>query len=182
MTPKFDFTSAEKRFATTMRQYARMSSKSASEVVNKKSLDVVIKTIVLTPKSNKSVIREKLKSDGLVYRLLNKTGLKRKQILIKAGRLIRARVSSSTYIKVGWYKAVQAFGGRGGKIREGKSAAMGSGTKATTGNPTAVVINRSIGATKVSGPALRRALELSAEDMMVYIQKKLASGWKNGGR
>lgn len=177
MTPGINFRDTERAFSKTLREYTRLSSKSVPEAVNRTAKDVAIRTIKETDKAEASEIRSALKTNGLAYKLINKTGLKAAEIKKKAEALIRARVRSAGYIRAGWYKAAQAFGGRGGKTKPGGLAEQGKGTKATERTQTATLENKTVGAPEVSGPALARAMESKRKDLLVYIAKKLRKGW-----
>jgi hypothetical protein len=177
MKPKMDFGKSSKAFSRTLRRYADLSSKGAQEAINKKAKDVCIRAIRETPKADRGKIKSELEANGLVYRLIKKTGLKRAEIEKKAKAMIRVRQASIAYIKAGWYKAAQAFGGRGGKVRPDGLAAKGSGEKATKGKLTATLTNAAYGAPTVGGDALDRAMESVRKDMMVYLAKKLKGGW-----
>lgn len=133
--------------------------------------------IARTEKANAAKIRAALKADGLAYRLIKKTGLTREQIKKKAEALIAMRVRIVGYIKAGWYKASQAFGGRGGKVKPGGLAAQGEGRRAKPSNLTATLTNKTIGAVEVSGPALAKAMDEKRRDMLVYIARKLRQRW-----
>jgi hypothetical protein len=182
MKPVADFKAAEKAFAATLRQYSSFSKLTAAEAINKKAKDVAIRTISRTTKADAAKIEATLRGPGrgggtLVYRLFDKTGMTRAEIKAKAQRLIRARKSAVGYIRAGWYKAAQAFGARGGKIKEGGLAAAGRGVKATPSKTEALLENKALGATEVSGPALAAALDSVRADMMVYIARKLREKW-----
>jgi hypothetical protein len=177
MKAKMDFKAAERAFSKTLREYTRLSSKTAEDALNRTAKDVAIRAISKTPKADASKVRASLKASGLAYKLLKKTGLKREEIKKKAAALIRARVRSVGYIKAGWYKAARAFGGRGGTTRPGGLAAQGSGEKATSRKLTATLINKTRGAVEVSGQPLAAAIEEKRKDMMVYIARKLREGW-----
>jgi hypothetical protein len=174
---KIDFAKAERDFAKAMRQYAELSKKEVSEALNKKAKDVAIRAIKYTPKADKERIEQQLRANGLVYKLVKKTGLTKKQIQQKAERMIRARKRSAGYIKAGWYKAAQVFGARGGRTKAKGLAAQGTASKATPSKTEAVMNNYTKGATKVSGQALARSMDEVRKDMMVYIGRKLREKW-----
>ena len=195
MKPKADFSKAQAAFARTMREYQRLSSKEAADALNKKAKDVLLGNskagvtgvIKRTPKADKAAIESQLRGPGrdggqLVFRLFNHKGMTRMMADDQAKRFIRARQAAVAYIKAGWYKAAQAFGGRGGKVRAGGLAEQGRGTKASPGNLTAILENKTVGAEKVSGPALARAMDEVRKDMLVYIARKLRQGWGKGRR
>jgi len=174
---KIDFAKGERDFSKAMRQYAELSKKEVSEALNKKAKDVAIRAIKYTPKADKGQIEQQLRTNGLAYKLIKKTGLSKKQIQQKAERLIRARKRSVGYIKAGWYKAAQVFGGRGGRTKSGGLAEQGTAKKATPSKTEAVMNNYTKGATKVSGQALARSMDEVRKDMMVYIGRKLKEKW-----
>jgi hypothetical protein len=174
---KIDFSKTEKQFSKTMKQYAELSRKEVSEAINKKATDVAIRAIKYTPRADKQKIESDLRANGLVYKLIKKTGLTRKQAQQKAERMIRRRKASVGYIRAGWYKAAQAFGARGGKTRPNKLAAKGSGIKATRSKTEAILNNAAFGAPNVGIYALARAMDEVRKDMMVYIGRKLKEKW-----
>lgn len=174
---KIDFRKAERDFARAMRQYTELSKKEVAEAINKKAKDVAIRAIKYTPRADKAAIEAQLRANGLVYKIIKKTGLTRKQIKAKAERTIRLRKRGVGYIRAGWYKAAQAFGARGGKVRPGKLADKGTGKRATPSKTEAVMNNYTAGASVVGGMALARAMEEVRKDMMVYIARKLSERW-----
>lgn len=174
---KIDFGKAEKDFAKSMRQYAFLSKKEVSEALNKKAKDVAIRAIKYTPRADKDKIESQLRANGLVYKIIKKTGLTRKQIKAKAERMIRLRKRGVGYIRAGWYKAAQVFGARGGKTRPGKRAALGTGKRATPSVTEAIMSNFTIGVTKISAMPLARAMDEVRRDMMPYIARKLKEQW-----
>jgi hypothetical protein len=182
MKPRIDFGQSSKAFSKTLRRYADLSSKGAAEAINKKAKDVCIRSISQTPMADKGAIKTTLQADGLAFKLVNKTGLTKDQIKQKAAALIRARTGSVRYIKAGWYKALQVFGGRGGKTRPDGLADKGTGSKASPRDLTAVMENKAFGATQVGGDALARAMDSVRKDMMVYIQRKAREAWGKKGR
>jgi hypothetical protein len=182
MKPKADFSKAAADFAKTMREYQRLSKREAADALNKKAKDVAIRTISRTPKADKGAIEASLRGPGrgggtLVYRLFQHKGMTRMMADDQAKRFIKARQASIAYIRAGWYKAAQMFGARGGRVRPGGLAEKGSGTKATPGNLTAILENKTVGAEKISGPALSKAMDEVRKDMLVYIARKLREGW-----
>lgn len=165
-----------------MRRYADLSSKGAAEAINKKAKDVCIRAIAQTPMADKGAIRTSLQTDGMAYKLVRKTGLTKAQIKQKAAALIRARTGSVRYIKAGWYKAAQVFGGRGGKTRPDGLADKGTGSKASPRDLTAIMENKAFGATEVGQEALSKAVDSVRKDMMVYIARKAREAWGRAGR
>tara|TARA_R110000765_G_scaffold47794_4_gene98016 strand:+ start:4282 stop:4830 length:549 start_codon:yes stop_codon:yes gene_type:complete len=182
MKSQMNFGKSSASFSKAMRRYAKKSSKGAAGSLNNKAKSVCLRSIRETPKAAKSEIRASLKAGGLVYRLINKKGLTRAEIKLKAAAFIRARTQSSAYIKAGWYKAARVFGGRGGKLRDGTLAGKGSGKKATERKLTATMTNRTFGAPKVGTEALHKAMDHVRKDMLVYLAKKAQRDWKRAGR
>lgn len=175
-----DFGKSSASFSRVMRKYAETSSKGAEEAINKKAKQVCFMAIRETPKADKGAIQTQLEANGLVFRILKKRGLNKAEIAKKAKALIRARKASVAYIRAGWYKAAQAFGGRGGKVKPGGLAEQGSGTKATARKLEATMTNRAVGAPAVGGDALDKAMDHVRKDMMEYLAKKLRAGWGKG--
>jgi hypothetical protein len=182
MEPRMDFNDSSRNFSATMRQYLQISRRVPKDEINRRAKNVCLKSIRYTEKADKKEIKSALTTNGLAYKLVKKTGLNRKQIKAKVAKFIRARMSSASYIKAGWYKAAVVFGGRGGKLKPGKRADQGTGEKATDSKLTATMTNMAVGATKISGPALAKAMNEEGADMLKYIQRKLAEGWTNSGR
>lgn len=177
MTPHVDFGKSQARFGRVMREYSLMSSKTVAEAINKKAKDVCLRAIRETPVADKGGIEASLRRGGLAHRLIRKKGLKRKEIERKAAALIRARKASVGYIRAGFYKAAQVFGGGGGKTKPGGLAVRGSGKKATPSTLKATITNGARGAVPVAGDALAKAMDEVAKDMLIYIAKKLRAGW-----
>lgn len=191
MTPKIDFSGAERSFSKAMSSYTKLSSKTSEEAVNKAAKDVLVGNraggvtgvIALTPKADVKAVKARLNGPGrdgkgkLVYRLIDKRGKSRQEIKELARKFIARTASSVGYIKAGWYRAAQAFGGRGGRVSPKGFAAEGKGKRATESKPEATFENHSTGAVKISGPALSAAMESKRADLLRYVQKKLSDGW-----
>jgi hypothetical protein len=182
MEPHLDFERASKDFQETIRQYLILQKKELSEALNKKALDVTIKAIRHTKRADKEAIRRYLETNRIKYKLVSKKGVPRDETGIKAKRLLSAKLRSAGYIRAGWYKAAQALGGRGGKVRPKGLAARGSGKKATTRDLTARIINEANGASSVGKPALALAMREAQADMMKYIHRKMQESWGKAGR
>lgn len=177
MNPKIDFRQAEAKFSATIREYLEYSKKEATSELNRRAKNVILKSISRTKKAERAAVKAALETDGLAYKLIKKTGLTRPEIKRKARALISARLKSLGYIKAGWYKAAQAFGGRGGKTKPGGLAEQGKGTKATERKLTATFENLAVGATEVGQDALAAAMDAERADMMTYIARKLREKW-----
>jgi L,D-peptidoglycan transpeptidase YkuD (ErfK/YbiS/YcfS/YnhG family) len=177
---KMDFSRTERRFRQTLRQYAEVSKKETSEVINKKGNQLMRITMARTEKASASKIRAELNQNGLAYKLINKTGMKRAEIAAKVKKFISARARSAGYIRAGWFPAARIFGLRGGKNHPGKSAEKGTGKRATPKSLEATIENVTHGAVKVSGPALAEAMEIVRKDMIVYLGRKLRNRWGRG--
>ena len=92
-------------------------------------------------------------------------------------RNLRAR--SAGYIKAGWIKAAQAFGGAAkGRVSEKGLAGQGEGTRATAGHLVATLTNCARGAGVVGGEAFQGAINFVAADMTEYGQRELAKKLK----
>jgi len=187
MNPKLDFRQAEKAFTKTMAKYAEVSSKETADAINHQARKVAISAIKETKKAERAAVQAYLegparKGGKMPYPLIKKEGLTRKQIEAKAKRFVRLKLRSLGYIKAGWYKAAQALGARGGKIKPGGLAEKGEGTKARPSKLEATLTNKTVGAVEVSGPALAAAMDRVRKDMMDYLAKKLKKKWGGSGR
>ena len=176
------FKAAEKAFQGTVREYLRYSKKECSSELNRRARNILMKAVRATPRADRSKVKAALEANGLAYKLIRKTGLKRKEIKAKAKRLISRRLASVGYIAAGWYKALQAFGGRGGKTKEGGLAAAGTGKKSTPSDLKAVFENKAAGAPHIGHQPLADAINEERADMLVYIARKLREGWGRRGR
>lgn len=186
-----DFSKTERDFASAMRQYTKLTSKTSEEALNKAAKDVlsgnskggVTGTIKRTAKADAKKVRAYFTGPGrdgkgsLAYRMVAKQGLKREEIEALVKKFIAAHTRSVGYIKAGWYKAARVFGGRSGRVSELGKAAEGKGKKATSWTLTATMSNHATGATEISGEALAKSMEEKRKDLLVYIADKLSKGW-----
>ncbi len=96
-----------------------------------------------------------------------------------ARQLVTLRRRSAGYIRAGWIKAAQDFGGAAKRKVSAKSfAALGRGTRATESRLAASGTNAATGALAVGSEPLRRALDFVGRDMIAYAERKLAKAWK----
>lgn len=197
MEPGLDFEKTMRDWEASLRAYKDYTQKSAAEVLNKKGKDVIANAIRLTPAADGAKIREQLmapptrtRGTALAYALIRKTkqgGTARSRVREKGKRnselksqmlaYVRARVASRNYIKAGFMRAFEVVGGTVRRLRAGKLADRSYGRKATTFHLAVEIVNKTVGAVTIAGPALAKAMDANREDTMEYLKRKLAEGW-----
>ena len=182
-------------FQNGLRRKLAASRRAAPVVVNQAAKSVCLRAIAFTPKANPGQIEAELTNNGLAFRLLQSKSFQgrlprklrgyargthtRAQIDEAVRQLVALRRRSQSYIKAGWIKAAQAFGGApSGRVSTRSLAGQGYGRKATEGNPEATGANLARGASKVGAGALQQALNFVGKDMLDYAERKLAAPWR----
>ena len=182
-------------FNAGMRRKLAVTKRAVPVVVNQASKNVCLRAIAFTPKADPKQIEAQLTQNGFVFRLLQSKSFQarlprklqgftrgthsRAQINEAARQLVALRRRSVAYIKAGWIRAAQAFGGATSQQVSNRSlAGKGYGKRATESHPQAEGVNFARGASTVGAEALQQAVNFVGKDMADYAEKKLAAPWK----
>ncbi len=172
-------------FNRAIREYAEATKKDMPDILNRAGRNLAYKAVKFTPAANAAAIKSDLMKGAVLFKVLNhfrilkgKKALGGKKMSGPAKSFLRKKTSSAKYIKVGWFKAIMAFGGNpsksAGKLSNKGLAAKGYGKKATKTKFIAELANFSRGASKVGAEALQKAIYFVADDMAKYAQKRMA--------
>lgn len=182
-------------FQRGLRAKLAATKRAEAEVLNQAAKNVCLRAIAYTPKADPAAIERELTKGGLAFRLLQSRSFQgrlpkslrgftrgthsRKQLNDAVRKLVTLRRRSAGYIKAGWIKAAQEFGGAArGRVSEKSLAGRGYGVRATQGNLKAIGVNLARGAGTVGADALQKALNYVGKDMLSYAEKKIAGVWK----
>lgn len=188
---KFDLSG----FQNGLRRKLAATKRAVPDVLNAAAKNVCLRAIAYTPKADPAQIEAQLTTGGLAFRLLQSQSFQgrlpkklrgftrgkysRAQINDAVRKLVALRRRSAGYIKAGWIKAAQAFGGAArGRVSEKSLAGRGYGVRATQSSAKAVGVNLARGASTVGAEALQKALDYVGKDMVSYAEKKIAGVWK----
>ena len=182
-------------FRAGVRHKLALSKRTEAEILNKAGRDISLRAIKYTPKADKGAVRANLTTNGTLLRILQSPrasdrlprslqgftrGTHTKEAIdAAAARLLALRLRSIGYIKAGWIKAAQAFGGaKSRKVSSKGNAGKSYGIKATVYHLIATGENMATGAPKVGPAALQKSLDEVGRDMLSYAPKQIASHWK----
>lgn len=190
ITCKLDYTA----FRRGLDAKLRVSKRDEADILNRAGRDVCLKSIKYMPRADAAEISAALKSNGLVFKLLQSPNFQhrlprklagkafakrsRAELIADAKTLIASRRRSRAYIAAGWIKAAQTFGAaKNRKVSDRGEAGKGYGKRATAGNLAAMGANLATGAIKVGPPSLQQSLDEVGNDMKAYGERKLAGNW-----
>jgi len=161
-----------------MRFYQKATNKSAADVLNRFTRNVLMWSIRFTPKTKLPKIRKEADPErsGLLWALASRDGFRKGEGIGKeVERRYNYRRSSNGFIAAGFVKALRVFGGRSkaGKFREGGEAAGGTGRRARDTRLIAEFTNVADGAGEVAYGPLNRAMSHVSEDMTKYAYEKM---------
>lgn len=188
---KFDLSG----FQAGLRRKLAATKRAVPEVLNQAAKNICLRAIAFTPKADPTAIERELTSGGMAFRLLQSRSFQgrlpkslrgftrgthsRKQLNDAVRKLVVLRRRSAGYIKAGWIKAAQEFGGAArGRVSEKSLAGRGYGVRATQSSAKAIGANLARGASTIGADALQKALDYVGQDMTAYAEKKLAQPWK----
>ena len=181
-------------FRAGLRRRLDSTKRAVPVVVNKASKNVCLRAVQFTPKASAAKIRSDLTTNGLALRLLQSPAMQgrlprklqgftrgthtKAQLDEAARQLVGRAVQSVAYIKAGWVKAAQAFGGATrSKVSDKGLAGQSYGKPASVARPVAEGGNAARGAVKVGTPALQQALNFVGKDLVPDAQKTMATAF-----
>ena len=190
-----------RKFDEAMRFYAAAVKKDSAHIVNRQALNVLLKTVKLTPKADPKEIKSKLlrpdgKPNDRVYRILSmrdsggafaeanakKTAKGRKSAKLKVAKaFVGKRLRATGYIRAGWFTATSVLD----RVL-GKNVSLGSGagirkkfpnltghilTAKESEKPFAEFGSMAKAAGRVGRDALQKGMNAAAADMRQYAEK-----------
>lgn len=169
-----------REFQKAMREYERATKKDGADILNRAGRNVAFRAAQFTDVASPTKIKSQLRSNNLLAKILAKRGrlkgLNMQERSALFDKVLSARMRSARYIRVGWAKAIAAFGGNATrmKVNPKSEAAKGYGIKASTRRLVAELANNSKGAEKVGLSPLERAIQFVARDMLNYAKHKMS--------
>lgn len=173
------------QFRLALRAYRVATKKDETDILNRAAKNLAFRSASFTKKGNPArIVRDLMRDPRLRFALtsiaLRKKGIKKlpsPQFAAEVQKLIARRVASANYLRSGWAKAVEDFGGvfRGAKPR----GAGGFGNKATTNRLIAEIVNTTThsrqtsvqGAELIGSQALQQAISFVAADMLGHAKE-----------
>lgn len=190
-----------RKFDEAIRFYASAVKKDTAHIVNRQALNVLLKTVKLTPKADPKTIKGKLlrpdgKPNARVYRIISmhdaggafaeanakKTSKGRRSAKLKVAKaFVGKRVRATGYIRAGWFTATSVL-----DRLLGKNVSLGSGagirkkfpnltghilTAKKSEKPFAEFGSMAKAAGKVGLNALQAGMNAAATDMRQYSEK-----------
>jgi len=182
-----------REFQRALLKYIPTTKRDLPEIVNKRAVNVAFKAIRYTPKANAGKIRRKLKRQAknkapLAALIVNKLqgrfgrrGYYGAKMKSEVDDFIAGKVRGIGYLKSGWLAAAQHLarmaGMRVGKSRGAKLFGDGAHGRAKVAKPgwtpTAEIINKAAGIADVGKPALQKAMNAEAREIMRHVERKL---------
>jgi len=153
-----------------LRLYQKATNKSAADVLNRFTRNVLMWSIRFTPKTTLAKIRKEAdpQRSKLLWKLASRDGFRKGEgIGEEVERRYNDRRKSKGFIAAGFVKALRVFGGnsRAGGFREGGEAAGGTGRRARDSRLVAEFTNVADGAGDVAYGPLNKAVNHVSEDM-----------------
>jgi hypothetical protein len=190
-----------RKFDEAMRFYASAVKKDTAHIVNRQALNVLLKTVKLTPKADPKAIKGKLlrpdgKPNARVYKIISmqdaggafaeanarKTSKGRRSAKLKVAKaFVGRRVRATGYIRAGWFTATSVL-----DRLLGKNVSLGSGagirkkfpnltghilTAKASEKPFAEFGSMAKAAGRIGRAALQRGMDAAAADMRQYAEK-----------
>jgi hypothetical protein len=186
-----------KEFQSALRSYAEVSKRDWPEIVNRQALNLALRSMQFTPKAEKAAIQQLESLDwwpkyiakriagagvtvqqrGKKFKTVIATNYTRAQARMASRTIISARVRASAFCRAGWIPAVRILAAKVGRTLRVSAKQYGQpkgdATAATVGRATAEIINSARGAGKVGAAAFQRAINFVADDMRLYVAKKM---------
>jgi|DEB0MinimDraft_6_1074348.scaffolds.fasta_scaffold144112_2 hypothetical protein len=163
-----------------LRLYQKATNKSAADVLNRFTRNVLMWSIRFTPKTPLPKIRKEadpVKGEKRwLWKLAARDGWKKGDGIGKeVERRYNRRRESNGFIAAGFVKALRVFGGRSraGKFREGGAAAGGTGRRARDSRLVAEFTNVADGAGEVAYGPLNKAMNHISEDMKNHAYERM---------
>ena len=182
-----------REFQKALLKYIPTTKRDLPEIVNKRAINVAFKAIRFTPKANAAKIRPALRLKSrlnapLASLILNKLqgkygrkGYYGAEMRAEVEKFIKGRVRGIGYLKSGWLASAQQMARLAG-MKVGRSRATkvygkgehGQARHAKPGwTPSATIINLAEGIADVGKPALQKAINAEAREIMRHVTRKL---------
>lgn len=173
------------QFIFALRAYKAATKKDEGSILNRAARNIAYRSSSFTPKGAANKIRRDLMRDPKLRYALTSIALRKRgigrlpspQFQKEVDRLVSRRASSANYLRAGWAKAIQDFGGtfRGAKFR----GAGGFGNKALVNRLIAEIVNTTVqhnaasvqGAELIGGEALKKAIAFVSADMIRFAKE-----------
>ena len=182
-----------REFQRALLKYIPTTKRDLPEIVNKRAINVAFKAIRFTPKAKPAKIRRQLgkQTKGkapLAALILNKLqgrfgrrGYYGAKMKSEIDEFIAGKIRGVGFLKSGWLAAAQQLarmaGMRVGKSRGAKLYGKGEHGRAKHAKPgwtpTAEIINKAAGIADVGKPALQKALNAEAREILRHVERKL---------
>ena len=182
-----------REFQRSLLKYIPTTKRDLPEIVNKRAINIAFKAIRYTPKAKPGKIRRAMKMRSsmnapLAALILNKLqgqygrkGYYGAEMRSEIEEFTKARIRGIGYLKSGWLAAAQHLaqmsGQRVGKSRVVKVYGKGDHGRAKYAKPgwtpTAQIINMATGIADVGKPALQKAINAEAREIMRHVERKL---------
>tara|TARA_X000001382_G_scaffold64039_1_gene44324 strand:- start:290 stop:895 length:606 start_codon:yes stop_codon:yes gene_type:complete len=180
-------------FQKALLKYIPTTKKDLPEIVNKRAINVAFKAIRFTPKANAAKIRRAMRlktrlNAPLASLILNKLqgkygrkGYYGAEMRAEVEEFIKGKVRGIGYLKSGWLASAQQMARLAG-MKVGRSRATkvfgkgkhGQAKHAKPGwTPSATIINLAEGIADVGKPALQKAINAEAREIMRHVERKL---------
>ena len=180
-------------FQKALLKYIPTTKRDLPEIVNKRAINVAFKAIRFTPKANAAKIRRAMRlktrlNAPLASLILNKLqgkygrkGYYGDKMRAEVEEFIKSRVRGIGYLKSGWLASAQQMARLAG-MKVGRSRATkvygkgehGQARHAKPGwTPSATIINLAEGIADVGKPALQKAINAEAREIMRHVERKL---------
>ena len=188
-------------FQKALLKYIPTTKRDLPEIVNKRAINVAFKAIRFTPKANAAKIRRALRLKSrlnapLASLILNKLqgkygrkGYYGAEMRAEVEEFIKGRVRGIGYLKSGWLASAQQMARLAG-MKVGRSRATkvygkgehGQAKHAKPGwTPSATIINLAEGIADVGKPALQKAINAEAREIIRHVERKLKKSARKHG-
>lgn len=190
---KSDFKIDYKEFELSLKELAKETDLDWPEELNKAAKDVILRAWGFTKKAARSAI-QKWATPPMIYRLVSKERREKGEGAVDNATLqqiiqkrIRRLYGSIGYIRIGWANAARAFGAAGKKdkrphVSEAGLARFGYGKKASRNLLMATFTNTATGSETVAFPALQKAIDFKAKDILIRLKNRLDKRMKAHSR
>ena len=190
-----------REFQRALLKYIPTTKRDLPEIVNKRAINIAFKAIRYTPKAKPGKIRRAMKMRSsmnapLAALILNKLqgqygrkGYYGAEMRSEIEEFTKARIRGIGYLKSGWLAAAQHLaqmsGQRGGTSRGAKDHGKGTHGRAKYAKPgwtpSAQIINMASGIADVGKPALQRAVNAEAREILRHVERKMKGSARKHG-
>ena len=182
-----------REFQRALLKYIPTTKRDLPEIVNKRAINVAFKAIRFTPKASAPKIRRQLKKQAkgkapLAALIVNKLqgrfgrqGYYGAKMKSEVEEFIKGKVRGIGYLRSGWLASAQQMARLAG-MKVGRSRATkvygkgehGQAKHAKPGwTPSATIINLATGIADVGKPALQKAINAEARELIRHVERKL---------